>query len=172
MIQITQHQNRFESCDGNYDDRLIIRMKSLQDLSDSMQLLKQALEEFQASCQGVLMELDNPQNCQYYPVIQLSEKFIHDQQIRMHSSSNRREPSIIYTKDDLATKPAEFLDERIIEFSQNSKKPLGDSNLRKLRKIFVDIPRQELSRHIQRLIVAGKIIDQSNEVPDVPKFPK
>lgn len=145
-------------------------MKSVEFLSESLQKITIILEEYQAQFQGMAIDINTTKNTKNdFPSFRFNESFLKEQQEKPHPTNNSRQPKVTYTNQEIADKPPDFLDNLLISYSHNTKKPLGDSFLRKMRKILVDIPKREIGIKIQRLINEGKIIDFSAELEAASK---
>lgn len=144
-------------------------MKSVGYLSESLQKMMIILEEYQAQFQGMAIDINTTKKTKNdFPTFRFNESFIKEQQEKPHPVSNSRQPKVTYSNQEIAEKPPDFLDNLLISHSHNTKKPLGDSFLRKMRKIFVDIPKRDIAIRIQKLINEGKIIDYSAELDQNP----
>lgn len=143
-------------------------MASLEYLSNCLTKMAAVLEQYQARCQGTEIELNLPNaNAENYPTLTFSPDFLAAQQ--QHFQTTASSEPIKYLFSTMSEHSLGKIDLILIDNSKNSKKPLGDSNLRKMRKLLPEIPKKQIAERIQFLIAQGRIIDYAKEMNEVSK---
>lgn len=129
------------------------------------------VEEFQAQCILMATEFNELANGNYtsdfdYPTFTNEVK-----RIRYFATTVKKEVSSIdqIFKDVEVNEGNSYIDSLLVEMAKRTRKPLGQSFMKKVRHTFPETPYKNIRARIIHLIAEGKIIDYSELDTEKPK---
>lgn len=124
----------------------------------------QTLEEYQVRCQLMLYETDPLADSEVKPA------FTVERIEREKPETRAGQVDVAVEEFDMnepvVDKDPETVERRFLFFAQRTRRPFGQFFVKKMRKLFPMIPRQEILARLQVLSEAGLISDAGKE-PDV-----
>jgi hypothetical protein len=123
---------------------------SVQDrLSAFVRDVAMILEEYQVQCQAMAIEASTPMSSPLLPTFALARV-----KAAAPEASKKFASSPIYSAEELAQHPAEWLDDQL---AARTRRPFGQDFRKKMRHVFPSITGREMINHISRLVAAGRI---------------